>query len=80
MTWPDVSSTSGYDNAASGYNVVYSTDHKHSWTRTHTNHTGTTATIANTDDNATYYVAVQAVNTTGTSNWTNSTAIPPTTS
>ena len=67
-TWPAVTD-------ATGYNVVYSSDAKHSWTRAHTGATGTTATISGVNDTADYYVAVQAVNLAGQSNWTNSSLV-----
>ena len=61
-------------SAATGYNVVYTSDHKQSWTRAHTGISGTSATIS-VDDSLDYYVAVQAVNANGRGHWTDSAII-----
>ena len=59
-------------DGAESYHVVYTSDDKRSWHRAYTNHVGTTADITGVDDAASYYVAVQAVNSAGVSNWTDS--------
>ena len=69
VSWPAV-------EGATGYNVNYTSDGKASWSRALTDHTGTSATIGGTDDAASYYVAVQAVNAAGTSGWTDSALVP----
>ena len=59
-------------HGAESYHVVYTSDDKRSWHRAYTNHVGTTADITGVDDGAEYFVAVQAVNSAGVSNWTDS--------
>ena len=70
-----VSWTSG--EGASGYNVVFSSDDKRSWGRSHTNVAVTSVTISDVDDDAAYFVAVQAVNSVGSSGWVNSGRVGP---
>ena len=69
VSWPAV-------EGASGYNVVFSSDNKSSWTRAYSRITETSVTITGVDDNAAYYVAVQAFNAAGSSGWADSSLIP----
>ena len=69
VSWPAV-------EGASGYNAVFSSDNKSSWTRAYSRITETSVTITGVDDNAAYYVAVQAFNAAGSSGWTDSSLIP----
>ena len=57
---------------ATGYDVVYSTDGKASWTRAATNHGGTSYTLNGADSQLAYVFGVRAVNESGASGWTNS--------
>ena len=59
-------------NGATGYDVVYSTDGKASWTRAATNQSGTSYTLTGADAGKTYVFAVRAVNDAGASGWANS--------
>ena len=63
-------------DGATGYDVVYSTDAKRSWTRAATDHAATTYTLANADAAKSYVLAVRAVNSAGESGWTNSAPVP----
>ncbi len=57
---------------ATGYNVNWTDDHKSSWKRGASNESGTSVTLSDIDDSKDYYVAVQAVNGSGASGWTDS--------
>ena len=57
---------------ATGYDVVYSTDGKVSWTRAATNQSGTSYTLSGADSSKSYVFGVRAVNSGGASGWTNS--------
>ena len=61
---------------ATGYDVVYSSDGKHSWTRAATNQSGTSYTLSNASNSKSYVFAVRAVNSSGASGWTNSAPVP----
>ena len=61
---------------ATGYDVVYSTNDKQSWTRLATNQSSTSYTLAGADDALSYVVAVRAINDAGESGWTNSNVVP----
>ena len=65
VTWDAASDATGYD-------VVYSTDGKASWSRAATNQGGTSYTLDNADSSKTYVFGVRAVNESGESGWTNS--------
>ena len=65
-TWPAAAN-------ATGYHITHSSDNRQSWTLAAYNHTTTSITI-NATNNATYHVAVRALNTTGGSGWRNSAA------
>ena len=69
VSWPAV-------DTANAYNVNYSSDNKGSWSRAHTEHSGTSVTISGTNDSLSYYIAVQAVNEQGGSGWTDSALVP----
>ena len=63
-------------SGATGYNIVYSTDGKASWTRAATNHGGNTYTLTGAQYGLSYIIGVQAVNSGGASGWTNSNTVP----
>ena len=66
----------GAASGAASYNINLSSNGKGSWTRAKSGATGTSATL-NATNSATYYAAVQAVNSGGLSGWTNSAAAGP---
>ena len=66
---------SAADNAT-GYHVVYSTDHAASWMRAATNHSGTSYTLTSADGSLPYIIGIQAVNAAGVSGWKNSNTVP----
>ena len=65
---------SAADNAT-GYHVVYSTDHAASWTRAATNHSGTSYTLTGADGSLPYIIGIQATNAAGVSGWKNSNTV-----
>ncbi len=67
-----VSVTWSSSDGATGYDVVYSTDGKYSWTRAASGHGSTSYTLAGADSAKTYVFSVRAVNDAGASGWTNS--------
>ena len=66
---------SAADNAT-GYHVVYSTDHAASWSRAATNHSGTSYTLTGADAALPYIIGIQATNAAGVSAWKNSNTVP----
>ena len=70
VTWAAV-------DQATGYNVNTSTNPQQSWTRASSNTQGTTLTIDNLDTSAVFHVAVQAINSSEASGWTNAGPINP---
>ena len=69
VSWPAV-------DTANAYNVNYSDDNMISWSRAHTEDSGTSVTVSGTNDSLSYYIAVQAVNEHGNSVWKNSDVVP----
>ena len=61
-------------DGATGYDVVYSTDGRYTWTRASTNQSTTSYTLNGTDSSKNYVFSVRAVNEAGASGWTNSEA------
>ena len=59
-------------NRATGYDLVYSTDNKATWSRAATNHYGTSYTLKDADSAKTYIIGVRAVNAVGKGDWTDS--------
>ena len=70
-----VSWTAGSD--ATGYNVNVSQDSKQSWTRLATNQSATTYTHTGIDHTLVYVFSIQAVNSSGSSDWVNSAPVHP---
>ena len=68
----EVTASWNASDGATGYDVVYSTDGKVSWTRAATNQSSTSYTLTGADDGKAYVFAVRAVNDAGASGWTNS--------
>ena len=62
---------------ATSYNVNVSDNHKSTWSRAKSGATGTSATVTGLTNSATYYAAVQAVNSAGVSAWSVSPAAGP---
>ena len=61
-------------DGATGYDVVYSTDGRYTWTRASTNQSTTSYTLNGADSSKNYVFSVRAVNEAGASGWTNSAA------
>ena len=62
---------------AASYHVMYSDDGGQSWLLAAESHPGTSLTIADADAGKTYIVGVQAVNSAGESDWTDSAPATP---
>ena len=71
VTWNAPDNNGG--SAVTGYDVNYTLDGVHSWTRVSSNQSATSATISNADNAVDYVVAVRANNGVGEGGaWTNS--------
>ena len=71
-------SVSGYAvDGASKYHIVYSSNHKASWTSAADSHSANSITISGVDNAKTYYVGVRAGADGGWSGWTNTAAVRP---
>ena len=70
VSWPAV-------DGATSYNVNTTDDGKQSWSRAKSGVSGTSATLTGVSNNATYVVAVQAVNSNGGGGWRDSASVGP---
>ena len=79
LTRADGTLTASWDavSGATGYHVTYSSDGGASWSLAALDHTGTSITIDNISNSATYVVGVRAGNSDGWGGWRNSPAIGP---
>ena len=69
-SWPAVS-------GATGYHITYSSDGKQSWSLAGYDHAGTSITLDDVSNSASYVVGVRALNSSGGSGWRNSPSAGP---